>query len=307
MEKPVGMILQQRDEDINKAVYEYGGVLTGNHLREMFWKSTRTDRAMRRRLTKLCQAGYLARPTPVQRRFHYIPKSSVYWLGWRGALEVAGNKGIYVVPPKTISAYQLRLLRNRLKQERVYWLSTPHWNSLAHDLKLLDFRLVIEREVDLYQQLQIDNCIHETTFRSDSDQIKIKGKNKKMWIDLHFEIVDKTLKEKGEAHRARFNLEYETGSRDNPKFGIDKVLPPIKYVDSAAYKTRFGANHGLWLIVVSGREKMKNRILRTKQVAGTNSSLFFFTTEAKFKSGRPLTSPIWQQVGEKNPFPLIQT
>ena len=128
-----------------------------------------------------------------------------------------------------------------------------------------------------------------------------------MLIDLHFEIVDNTLRGRGEPHRARFNLEYETGSRDNPKFGIDKVLPPIKYVDSAAYKTRFGANHGLWLIVVSGEKKMKNRIRRTEQVAGADANLFFFTTESKFKAGRPLTSPIWYQVGQSNPMPLIPT
>ena len=154
-DKVVGMIPQKRDEIIIGAIYAYGGVLTGNHLRRMFWQGARTDRAMRKRLAKLCHAGYLSRPTPIQRRFHYIPKSSVYWLGWRGALEIAGMRGKYVAPPKTITAYQLRFLRNRLKQERVYWLDKPHWYSLAHDLKVVDFRFVIEREVALYQQLEI--------------------------------------------------------------------------------------------------------------------------------------------------------
>ena len=118
--KLAGMIPQKRDKTIIEALYDYGGVLTGNHLRRMFWQGARTDRAMRRRLSKLCLTGYLSRPTPFQRKLHYIPKSSIYWLGWRGALEVAGMHGIYVLPPKRITPYQLRLLRNSLKKERVY-------------------------------------------------------------------------------------------------------------------------------------------------------------------------------------------
>ena len=55
------MRFQTRDGEILQAIYEYGGLLAGRHLQEMFWPD-KSLRAMQKRLSELFTNGYIARP-----------------------------------------------------------------------------------------------------------------------------------------------------------------------------------------------------------------------------------------------------
>ena len=87
------MRFQERDGLILLAVHEYGGVLATRHVKRLFWPD-KSLRALQRRLSKLCQHAYLARPTKVDRRTQPLPVNtrSVYWLAWKGVLLPHGKK-----------------------------------------------------------------------------------------------------------------------------------------------------------------------------------------------------------------------
>src|SRR4030065_2973308 len=79
--------------------------------------------------------------------------------------------------------------------------------------------------------------------------------------DAYFEINHDVLRMQGKPHKARFLLEMDMATHDNPSFGRYKVLPAIAYIRSNAYKSRFGNNHGLWLVVTSGGQRRLSNLL----------------------------------------------
>jgi hypothetical protein len=86
------MRFQERDGEILHAIYEYGGVLAGRQIKEMFWPD-KSLRAVQKRLSKLHNHHYIARPTNHDWKTKPIPES-VYWLDWNGAMWLAEQRGI---------------------------------------------------------------------------------------------------------------------------------------------------------------------------------------------------------------------
>ena len=156
--------------------------------------------------------------------------------------------------------------------------------------------------------LTLEEWQHEGIFRADTDVIVIRTKDKQGLIkernkgvcpDGYFVIVDEQRLYRGQPARARHLMEIDSANHSNPKFGRDKVAPGVAYIKSQAYKERFGANAGRWLVLTSGLQRMRNLMQQTWRTAGDSSGLFYFTTEHLFfNAGNVLTDPIWLQVGE---------
>ena len=156
---------------------------------------------------------------------------------------------------------------------------------------------------------------HEGIFRTDTDVIEIRTKNRQGLIkerkkgvcpDGYFVIVDEQRLLRGQPARARHLMEIDSATHSNPKFGRDKVAPGVAYIHSQAYKERFGANAGRWLIQTSGQRRMRNLMQQTQRTAGDSSGFFYFTTEHLFfNSENVLTDPIWWQVGKQEPTSLF--
>jgi hypothetical protein len=104
----------------------------------------------------------------------------------------------------------------------------------------------------------------------------------------------------------RFLLEFDMGTHDTQRFGREKVLPGVEYIQSSIYKSRFDSNSGYWLIIAKGGPtRIKNLMLQVKKNAGSNTRLFFFTSLEALQGKNPLTSPIWLQVNRTDPRPLL--
>jgi hypothetical protein len=266
------------------------------------------------RLSKLYQADYITWPSNDQQKNNPIPEP-VCWLGWRGALFIAGLFDVSVPQPTGTNENQLRSLQKNLREHGINWVREPRWSLLKHDLAVIDFRFSIEKEVIELPDLILENWKYETEFRSDPDVVTYTAKDrngdfrqlkKRVLPDAYFEIIDEDRRKKGEAHRVRFLLELDMSTHDNPSFGREKVAPGVAYIKSAAYKSRFGYNSGRWLVVTSGRQiRLRNLMLQTKENAGQDSSLFFFTSIKDIENGYPLTSPIWRQFGREEPRLLL--
>ncbi len=307
------MRFQERDAAILLAIHENDGVLSRRHLKSLFWPRS-TKQAMQGRLSTLYHNGYLNWPNLEQRRTKPIPEP-VVWLGWRGALAVAGQLGVQVQPPKSDNENQLRTFEKRLREQGIRWHREPRWIQLAHDLVVVDFKLAVERSAHHLPSIKIDKWLSESIFRSNTDVVsfqfhgkdgKVRTTKKGVCPDAYFELEDESRKARGEPHLARFLLELDMATHDNPSFGREKVLPGVAYIKSPVYKARFGFNSGRWLVVTKGHRRMENLMRQTKEKAGPFAAMFYFATLKKLTPTNILTSPIWQQPGIDKPIPLIE-
>jgi len=265
------------------------------------------------RLRKLRGAGYIEWPTLEQRRTKPLVEP-VVWLGWQGALYVAGQLGVDVPTPASLSNYQLRRLQQMLRERGVRWLREPRWIQLMHDLAVVDFQLAMERAANTTSALILETWINEGEFLSEMDTVEfaIKGRDgsvsrskRGVRPDGYFVIFDEIRHKQGLPARARFLLELDTSTEDNPRFGRDKALPGAAYIESEAYKSRFGANSGRWLVVTTGERRIRNLISQVSQRIGSDDQMFWFTTLGKALSENVMTSEIWWRPGNPEPASLF--
>jgi hypothetical protein len=306
------MRFQERDGAILWAIYVYGGLLARRHLQEMFFPGT-TLRALQKRVAKLVENSYLARPTMHQRRTQPIPEP-IYWLGWRGILWIAAHMGVEVDPPANQGKHQMRRMAKRLRDQGIRWLQEPRFQSLAHELAVVDVRLAFERAIRELPGLHLEEWIFESEFRSDPDTVeyRLKGRDgqvrqvkRKIYPDSFFVFVDERRVAQGELARARLLLEIDHATHSNPRFGREKVAPGLAYINSPQYKARFGDNSGRWLVVTTGERRMRNLMYQTRKVAGTGANTFLFATFDRLETGNVLTDPVWLQVGRREPVSLL--
>ena len=164
------MRFQKRDGEILLAIYENDGVFARRHLKEIFW-SDKSWRAMEVRLSKLHQEEYIDWPTRDQYKINPISEP-VCWLGWRGALLVAGKSGVTVEKPNGNNKYQLRKFQKELKDHGVRWVSEPPWSLLNHNLAVIDIKLAVQREVEENPLFTLEQWIPESVFRAKPDVVE---------------------------------------------------------------------------------------------------------------------------------------
>ena len=126
--------------------------------------------------------------------------------------------------------------------------------------------------------------------------------------DGYFEITDEKLAERGAPHLARFLIEFDNATHDNPSFGREKVIPGVAYIRSRGFRSRFGSNVGHWLVVCKGGERRINNLLdQIHEKAKHKAGLFFITSLEMAIRNNPLSSPIWLQYGSDELRVLITT
>jgi hypothetical protein len=118
--------------------------------------------------------------------------------------------------------------------------------------------------------------------------------------DAYFVVDDETRRLSGAPHRARFLLELDNATHDNPSFGFEKALPGAAYVGSPAYKRRFGHNSGRWLMVTTAGDRRAEHLMQqTEARVGNRAGMFYFTTFEQVKARNLLTADIWLQGGSR--------
>lgn len=312
-ENPPGIHVQVRDEDILETIFSYGGVVAKRHLKEMFWPG-KTQRAMEKRLSKLYHNGYINWPNQEHRRTGPVPET-VCWLDWRAAILLGARRGLQVEPIKKDNESQLRKLENSLRKQGFHWMREPRWIQLRHDLSVVDFRLLLENALRSCPSLTLAEWLNEGVFRSQTDVVEyeIEGRDgmmrkgkKGVCPDGYFVLDDEGRKTTGQPYRARFLLELDMATHDNPSFGAEKSLPGAAYINSPLYKKRFGHNSGRWLIVTTaGQRRMENLMRQTEEKLGEKAKLFYFTTFDRLSANNLVTAPVWFQVGLTDPVSLL--
>ena len=163
------MRFQVRDGNILLAIFYYDGVLAKRQIKSIFWPN-KTSRAMEQRLTKLFRSGYIDWPSREQRKTKPIPEP-ICWLGWRGALNIAGEHGVKVKQPRSENENQLRIFQNRLRKHGIRWVREPRWSLLGHDVAVVDFRIMVEKAIMEIPYLTLETWIPESEFHSNTDVV----------------------------------------------------------------------------------------------------------------------------------------
>jgi hypothetical protein len=310
---PPPIRFQERDSIILETIYNHDGVLARRHIKELFWPD-KSVQSMENRLSKLYHNGYLNWPNEQHRKYRPIPEPLV-WLGWKGVMMIAQNRGIEIKPPIRDNENQMRLLQKRLRKHGIRWVREPNWNQPHHDLAVVDFRLAVERATNSLSNLSLFQWVSESEFRATTDVIRysfkandgeLKYRKKGVCPDGFFIIADETKWRNEEHFKALFLLEIDMATHDNSSFGIEKAAAGAAYIQSPAYKDRFGANAGRWLVVTTGETRMNNLIQQTKTRVSQYPQLFYFTTLEQIINHNVLTASIWWQVdkGETQALPL---
>ena len=300
--KGINLRFQERDEAILQAICNHDGVVARRQLHYLFWPG-KSERGMARRLSFLKSHDYIQWPSLEQRKIHPIPEP-VVWLGWKGALHLAGNSGLQVEEPKIANETQLRDLERHLRDRGFDWLREPRWSNLRHDLEIIDIRFWVKNSLQEIQHLVFEEWINESTFRIQTDYVDYKVQSREgEWVvkhkgvipDGYFTIIDQSRKEKGEPFRARFLLEVDMATHANPSFGIEKSAPGGAYIKSPQYLQRFESNSGRWLVVTTSPVRMRNLIIQTRARAGADAHLFYFTTIDQMARSNFFLDPVWRQ------------
>lgn len=308
-EIPPALWFQERDGKILAALYRYDGMLARRHIKALFW-SKASVRAMEMRLSLLYHQGYLDWPNREQRSTKPIPEP-MCWLGWKGALCVASQQGLAVEYPKTINETQLRRLEKELRTRGLRWLREPRWSQLAHDIAVTDVRMAVEQAVSGLPNLTLEKWVGESAFRTVTDVVEFvvtvhsgtpKRKKRGVIPDGYFVILDTYRQRQGMPARARFLLEMDMGTHDTGSFFEEKILAGLAYLQSPAYKTRFGGNTGRWLVVTTSKARLTHLM---RQAANVRADTFWFTTLGEVTATNPVTAPIWRQAPDGDYVALI--
>ena len=305
----MGMRLQARDESLLWTIYETGdGVLPRRYIHSGFWPHS-TEDAMRKRLHKLEQAGYIKWPTKEEYHSWGIPESIVQ-LDWRGIIWIATQYGVEVDEPQAINESRRRILKKKLLRHGISW-RRHYTRNILHDLQVLDFRLAVADAVNRSPRFELETWITERRLRVRQDRVtySVKGKNGVVKKQERGVIPDGVfiLKDEYRQRRARFLLELDMATHSNRCFVDDKVLPYAAYITSPVYLENYGANSGCWLVVVAaGERRLENLLHQTEKAAGDDTELFLFTSLSRLQGKNVLTAPIWEQPGRSEPMPLVQ-
>ena len=157
------MWFQKRDEKILQTLQSCDGVVARRQIKNLFWRDC-SIRSMERRLSKLYQQEYINWPTLQHRRTKPIPEP-ICWLGWKGAMHLAGQSGIQVPLPLSNNENQLRLLQRRLRKQGFHWIREPRWIQLEHDLSISDIRFAVEKSSSTLPEFSLDIWYSEGMFR----------------------------------------------------------------------------------------------------------------------------------------------
>ncbi len=298
------MRFQDRDASILSAIQNYGGVLAKRQVHSIFWHG-KSKRAMQKRLAKLKGSQYISWPSLDQRKLFPIPEA-ILWLDWKGVLLLANGANLKIQKPNTINENQLRLFERALRAKGVRWLREPRWTQLNHDLTTVDIRLKIEKDIQDFSHLQLDDWINETIFRSNMDRVTFSYKDTKGPLrqgkrgvipDGFFCIVDQKRQSQGLPAKANFLLEVDMATHSNPNFSIEKAAAGAAYIQSREFNKRFGSNSGRWLIITTSEVRMKHLMKHTQERIPTSSNLFLFTTLPIFFSRNVFSEAIWSVCG----------
>ncbi len=283
---PLPLRLTERDRRILETLHAFDGMMSLRQLDRLFF-SGRGGSWSRERLRALFDHGFVKMPDRAD--MHRVPLGeTVYFLDVKGAATVAALYG--------------------LTEPAFVWRKKPRWSLLAHDLAVNDFRLDIMEACRQSPHSTLHTWVPEGEFRAHPDTIEYSlpdgsDRTRRIQPDGYFTLRGPSPRQPGVVEEYAFLLEIDMGTEHNPRFARDKVIPGTAYLNSQAYRERFGVAYGRWLVVTTGQRRLANLKAQTERAGG--EGLFYFTTFAQATPEAVLAKPIWRLAGEERPVCIL--
>jgi hypothetical protein len=279
---PPGHLMTERDRLIIVTNYLFG-IMADYQVQRLFFNR---PTALYRRLSKLFQHRYQARPSFKQRaQLDYL----VMYVDKRGVEDVVSQH--FKVP---------------LKELPFNWRKPgERWSLVSHDIELNDFRIDFFMSCSL-SGFSVLEWVAEDAFRSDTDRITYETKAaakafKQFRPDDYYRI-----QQAGQEHPNRLFLEWDRGTMDINKFISRKVRPYVAYVQSSAYNVRFGHNSGRFMVITTSMRRARHLQQAVEATGLPRTFDWYFTSDECVSSQTRcsrvnlLTDTIWLQPGKKD-------
>ena len=270
---PGRMVLQPRDQEIIKAVYEFR-VISRQQLQQLL--GIDGARRMNQRLRKLYDHKYLSRYFLHNNRGS---AKALYYLGPRGAAIVSHELGI---DPKVI----------KRKQKAT---SRLHELFLNHALGLNDIRIAFSIGLANRPGMDLERWINDNDCQQQYHAV-VHGRDviRRFRPDGYFRIVYQ-----GKLYSCF--VEFDRSTMTIGRF-VGKVHSYIDFGSKGYYQKRFGVRYFRVLVVTKTAERLNNL---KKAVGSVTDKLFWFTTIDQITPDT-VFEPIWQRVGKQELYPLIE-
>lgn len=291
----MAMNLQERDHQILRMVYDHGGILHKSILKAEFWPNASSDAAKKRLTDILCLHHYLAHNEIVKAKdeankdvviydgdIEHPEAKDYYWLGWRGAIWIAQDKGHAIDMPETCSKEQQEVLKRQLASLNITWRPNPIWKRILHDRNIIGVHLAIAQAIKDSPNLKMSEWIHEDFFR-------LHAMQQNHYPDAYFFITDS---QDHPGLKARFLLEIDRTNHDLTTL-VDKLTAGVAFLRSAEFAAISSAKAGRYLIVLDSQERMRHLIEKVRTELAEDAYVFLFSTFGEVTKSNPVLAPIW--------------
>ena len=166
------------------------------------------------------------------------------------------------------------------------WRAKPRWFTLAHDIKLNDFRLAVEAQAKRAPDFELVKWMSESELQQNH---KIPGRP-----DGFFLLRRKSPTTENKIEELAILVELDNATHPLKRFVTRKVKPALKYIGSQEYKETFGVSNGAYFVITTGAKRLANLKDITEKAGGLGR--FYFATMEQVERG-VLTEAIWQMAG----------
>jgi hypothetical protein len=265
------MILQERDKEILKAVYQYR-FLSSSQIKDMFFGCTTRANT---RLRILWENNLLER--------HYIRPLAFH--GSDEAIHSIGKEGVDIVSDILgVDREMVARVRDRYKTLKPLFIQ--------HLLEINDFSINFISLTEKHPELRMERWLNEQDAQ-DEYQTQENGKTIYFKPDGYGRYW----------HRDRlysFFLELDRSTEDNGRFE-DKVKSYLEYSQSGNYQRKFGVRFFRVLVVTTTPKRTEN----LKSIADRyKCDSFWFTTMDNIKQQR-MFQPAWMRACNNGLFSLL--
>lgn len=279
-----GIILQERDLNIVKLVYDYR-FLNSEQIKALINGS---ERGILRRLQKLFHHGFLDRPlSQIVYPLTGTPKM-VYALGDKGADLLA-----------TVSALDRGKIKWREKNKEV---KDRH---IQHTLMISNFRVCLKKSLDMIPDANLLFWEKENVKKL-KDYVYIRDLERgKIRLPI---IPDGFLGIQDKRGKMYFFLEADQSTMTNARF-FKKMKAYWNWWRQGGHTRRFGIKAFRVLTIAKTEKRGENLREITKKADDqqTGSFMFWFTSEENYHLDRPesILGPIWKTPKESNLYSIL--
>ncbi|MEW6680032.1 MAG: replication-relaxation family protein [bacterium] len=272
------IILQQRDIDILKLVYDFRFI----NSEQIHLLIKGSEQGLLKRLQKLFHQGFVDRP-PQQlvNQFLTGERKIIYALGRKGA--------------ETLNYFGL------IEKEKIDW-TAKNWEArdtyLNHSMMIANFRTSLTLALREIKDTRI------TTWLSGmANELRTQTKDKiPVSPDAFFTIED-------EKSRLHFFLEADQSTMINKRF-LQKMKGYWYYWKEQGCYNKYKIKNFRVLTITKSKERMENlkRITRNADEKKQGSTLFWFTCEKNYSLKEPsnILKPIWETAKEDGLHSLLE-